>query len=790
MRRLLATLAIGACAAGAVTLGVSAQAADKYALRQSPEVIKAYEGQKPLNAATSEHFALWWGNENPNNYVIDDNKTKSVLEYFEHIRDVYVNQLHFPLRNADGKVKYKSNIYMTETGIKNFEHGWAFGGADDEGYGQFCGDPRIMVPGHNGPAHEFAHSMQAESGGFRDSEYVGWFWECHAQFMAHQITYATDMPHVLDYFTDTAQFDIQSTRHHYGAWIFLQYLAEKPGFGFGFINSLWLMPSVNKDENPISKIIRLSAMKDPAKDWADLFGDFAKRNVTFSSYKRGASYRDSVAKAPEKATCRSRTPLEEIKDKPGWYRIPYASAPQENAYNIIPLWPTGKSVKVTFKGLVDPVRKSDWRVTLVAGDDKAKERFSNTWNSGVGSITLKPNEKILYLVVAATPGVLVPQPFQVDFTKQDRFPYEVKIDGADPKGKDLFPNKAKGLVAATAKVASTAYVAPTALVLGNAQILDNARIEDFAVISGDAVISGNAIVSGHAIVTDKATVSGNARVRDYARLYDNTVVDSNARVFEFPKLQRNTHVYGNAIVRGHTIASGAEIFGNAVFTGGADPGGGIKCEKGIFTGFVGQRECDQATNYGGMLASYNFNSPHAFLVRDSFAAGDGFAHGNPKWTPGALGFLGFNGRDQYAEMPSYLCDLRNAEIEVKVQWLGSKPGERVFDFGRDKDNCMYFTPESETGKGAFVMISGGKKAVIETKDPIANGDWNKVTISFVGDTATLSLNGEVVGTATMPAKPEDLRADSNYLAKGRDGSFFTGNLDSLIVRIKDSRDTY
>lgn len=323
-------------------------------------------------------------------------------------------------------------------------------------------------------------------------------------------------------------------------------------------------------------------------------------------------------------------------------------------------------------------------------------RFSKTWNCGDGSITLRPNENELYLVVAATPGVLVPQPFQVNFIEQERFPYEVKLDGTIPM--------------------NTAYK------------------------------------------------------------------------FDLNKSIDRTAPNGGGFVQGRNSVAPTAYVGR--FAKVLDPGGSIKCEKGVFTGFVGQRECDKATNYGGMLASYNFNSPHDFLVRDGFASGDGITHGNPKWTRGQLGFLGFNGKDQYAEMPSYLCDLRNAEIEVKVQWLGSKPGERVFDFGQDKDNCMYFTPESETGKGAFVMISGGKNAIIETKDPIANGDWNKVTVSFAGDTATLSLNGEVVGTATMPAKPENLRADSNYPAKGRDGSFFTGNLDFLIVRIKDYRDTY
>ena len=160
------------------------QTPDTYKVREAAEYLKERGGKDAPNIRTSEHFAIKWGDENKLNYKIDEKYLTDVLAYFERVRDLYVNKLGFPMRQSDSKVKFKNNIYITQTGLKPFLEGYAFGFPDPEGYGVFVGEPSIMTPGHPASAHELAHAMQGETGGFRDSDYVGWFWECHAQFMA------------------------------------------------------------------------------------------------------------------------------------------------------------------------------------------------------------------------------------------------------------------------------------------------------------------------------------------------------------------------------------------------------------------------------------------------------------------------------------------------------------------------------------------------------------------------------------------------------------------------------
>jgi len=272
------------CAGLALITINAAYAEDEYKLREADEYKKERGGKDAPNIVTSKHFALKWGNDSKGPIKIDDAYAKNALDFFERIRKLYVEDLRFPMRKSDGTQKFKTNIYITTTGLKPFLEGYAFGFADPEDFGVFCGEPSIMTPGHNASAHELAHSMQAESLGFRDSDYVGWFWECHAQFMAHQAV-PEEVPHVLDTYVDTASFDWSSTRHHYGSWIFLQYLMEKEGYGIDFINSLWFTEKANQDEDAALKIRRLGKL-DSAK-WADLFGDYTKRNVTFNSTSEG-----------------------------------------------------------------------------------------------------------------------------------------------------------------------------------------------------------------------------------------------------------------------------------------------------------------------------------------------------------------------------------------------------------------------------------------------------------------------------------------------------------------------
>jgi len=796
-------LAFAVCALGAFGV-MQPVTAVEYKLREAAEYVKDRDGQPIPHVATSEHFALKWGDKNDKNWKFDDAYVQGALKWFEHIRDVYMHQVGWPYIKSE-KDHYKINIYISETGLKPFEHGYAFGFPDPDGYGVLDADPSCMVWGHGASAHELGHSAEAETGNFRDSDYVGFFWECCAQFMAQQVVPVNNLPESLDLYCDMAGFDWATATnwHQYANWIFMQYLAEKPGFGYPFIVNLWMQKGIYQDEDPISKMKRLGHLTPD--NWADLFGDYAKRMATFNTFKYGKDYAKSIDKVCQrwgyKIVSHWKTGLEPVKVKPGWFRIPYAAAPMQDAYNVVPLTPTAGTISVEFNGLVDNVRQSDWRATIVVVDKKGMDRYSDTIKAGMTSIKLRSGEKEAYLVVAAVPHVYDAIGFLRDYRTQERFPYQVKITGADPLGKE--PEKVAppagvagaphsnggGFVASTAKVAATAYVGPNAMVLDNAQVSDNARIEDYAIVSKDAKVSGSAIVSGHALVTDKATVSGNARIRDYVGVYNSANVEGNARCFDYAKVQNGVHFYGNAVARSYAYLDGGNLHGTATFIGATNPGADIKdCTKGIYWKYTGQGDCDNGFDFDGLYASYDFNRINNLLLRDSIARADGFLNGGPEWVKEGYDgqyCLAFNGKDQYVEMPKNLADLRDFDLSIYVKWAGGEAGQRVFDFGRDASNCMYFTPKSASGKAAYVIAKDGKTESIDAPQVLPESKWIKVMISVKGGAAKMLFDDQEVATGAVTANPEDLRADSNYLARGQEGGFFKGQLDELRVYVRD-----
>jgi carbonic anhydrase/acetyltransferase-like protein (isoleucine patch superfamily) len=603
--------------------------------------------------------------------------------------------------------------------------------------------------------------------------------------MAHQAV-PDDLPNVLDLYVDTSNFDWSSTRHHYGSWIFLQYLMERKDFGIEFVNNLWLKPGKFQDEDAVLKTMRLGKLD--ANTWADLFGDYAKRNVTFDSYSRGRKYREALEKHPARFTSRSKTYLEKDPSVPGWYRCPYYLAPQQNAYDVVPLQPTGKTVSVAFQGLVDPERKSAWRNTLVVVDDSGAERFSPTWNQGERAIQLKPTEHKVFLVVAGTPGVFKHIKFLEDQRTQDRFPYRVRVRGAEPQSAAPIAANAEGaahgngggFVAATAKVDPTAFVGPHAKVLGRAQVSGNARVEDWAVIDGDAIVSENAVVGGCAYLTDHVKVAGNARVNGNARLFDGTVVDARARVFGSPRTHSRAHIHGRAIVKDQAIVWGGDVAGDAIMMGGADPGGGVtKCVKGLYTSFVGQEDCDKAADSGGLVADYDFAKPHAFLLRDRFGSNEGLLVGAPKWRIDGLELAGPDG----VELPAWFADLRTVEFSLSVRRRAGAADQRLLEFSSGAGDALWVSPKLKSGKAGFVLRRAGVEHRFEAASAMPADKWIDVRVVCDGSGVALYFDGaKVADSGQIGFAPETLRADVGYLGCGpglRNG--FIGTVRKLTV---------
>lgn len=785
-----------------LSLGVRAQnepAGAARSVRESPDYEKERGGPAP-HLRTSAHFALRWGEDNQTNVTLDDAYTDKALAWLEDLWSLYIDRLHFPA----GRHGYKINAYMTRTGLKPFLEGYAFGMADPQGYGTLVGEPSIFTYGHNGAAHEFAHALQGETGGFRNSDYVGWFWECHAQFLAHQATGKSDLPHVLDRYAQTSQWDIASTRHHYGSWIFFQYLAERYPDGMAMVNRLWTEPPRNRDEDAIAKLRRTLPLRgDRDTAWADLIGDYARRNVAWNFYKLGPEYRSSLKFFDEMSHRNYFTYLEPSPARPGWWRVPRIYAPQQNGYNIVPLTPrpgaTRKrvpEVQVELAGFVEPALRSAWRATLVAVDSRFRERYSATWRAGIGELAVRPDERV-FLVVAATPLKHSPPRFVERFPDIPCYPYEIRCSGAAPRSLSArirpLPSGVKshrhpnggGTVADSATVAATAFVGPNAAVLDRARVEEAAHVEDFATVSGEARVSGSAVVAGNALVTGRARVEDEALITDFAEIDEDAQVHGRARVFAAGRVFGRNEITDEAVVKGF-----ASIRGVRRLRGGAIADGEVEWDftapelaTGIHFGTLLQKDAERPERQEEshhLYARYPMDGDSAWRLRDAFGANDGVLQGGARIVadPGRGRALALSGRGQFADLPRELALHRQMTVAGWV-WLDSaRPEQRIAAFGRDEGHVLELLAADGSGHlGVRLRRGAAVTAVSGPRPPLRR--WLHVAAT-VGDAGlALYVDGRRVAQKAGAVHPDDLRSARGFLGRGLTGGFLAGRLHDV-----------
>ena len=220
---------------GAV-LPVSAEeeylARDYYSYGVSQDYMTKY------HSATSEHFQIFWGN-NDQTGLVNDNFIRINLEYLEKYRDVYVNQLGMDegatsITNPDGK-KYKTNVYLTKTGLPDFAEGWAYMGAEAfTGFAFLLCEPAALVQedGRSSEAlpHEYGHVLTYHQRAWVDQSITGPWWEGLANWFREQYFQTLDNPKTeffLPYLRNM-NLTIPYGRMYYEMWPFLQYLTDNP----------------------------------------------------------------------------------------------------------------------------------------------------------------------------------------------------------------------------------------------------------------------------------------------------------------------------------------------------------------------------------------------------------------------------------------------------------------------------------------------------------------------------------------------------------------------------------
>jgi len=596
-------------------------------------------------------------------------------------------------------------------------------------------------------------------------------------------TYPTVAPIV-----QNSNFYMGHGRHYYDCWQIFEHLKDEPGFGHEFVTRLWA-----EGEDMLylwNKAEKLAAPRSMADEW----GKMARRSVTWD-YERHDLF---LPQDRDRHRLRyGRITLEPVPARPGWFRIPWAMAPQQFGYNVCPLRPSDRAMTVEFRGLVNPERGPDWRASLVAVNRAGRPRYGTVRNSGKTPFRLNPDEEELYLVVCATPRV---QEIRVEDDyrgpAKETFPWEVRLEGTEPldllapektapprdeKGAPI-PGKPHphggGFVADSAKVEATAYVGPRARVLGRAKVLGKARIEDFGEVRDDAVVSGRAVVSGHGLVEHHAQLTEEARVADYGVVSEYAVVSGRARVLEYAHVRGHNRVSGTATLRGRAVSwDHREISGTAILDG--DYANALNLSRGVwFHWFVNdQKRADAAPDLRGLYAQYAFARAHPYLAWDTHGAAHGLLAGSPEVRPGEG--LRLNGRDQYVELRRDLAFQADLRVELRVRREGS--GEaHLFEFAsRDGRNRLALSLTA-TGLLKLAVRREGKETALVSRAPVPSGTWTGVGAAIGDAGASLEIDGNPAGAdAGLAVRPWDLGLQCGFLGRGLEGGFFKGFLDDV-----------
>lgn len=509
----------------------------------------------------SAHFVARWNDKD--GVKLTSAEIDKGLQTLESIRTFYVEKVGFPPPYENQPAKFKINVNVSN-------QGWA------SGSGTGHNDPAMWLhfdafKDRETLAHEFAHCLQFASLGLRDSPYVGWAWESHAEWMTHQMY--PDNTGCSDQLVNAPHLYYGSTRDRYGNWQFWEYI--KDSFGYSAINQIWSRSRKpgepgQAEEDPLLVLARNRGWQIP--DLNDQFGLWALRNATWD-YKNGAVYRKNYGNYDDRDGARRNriTILDTVIAARGRYAVPNYRAPQRYGYNLVRIDPAPavatapdapRVVTVDFRGLVQarpgvtrfsgdfenepdevPAPASDWRWGLVAVNDQGTPRYSPLQRGASARLEfpLQASEQVVWLVVTATPSEYARIRWDQPYYTLYRYPWMVEIQGGIPRGSESGPlfktanrdgaphRNGGGWVDATARVDATAFVGPDAMVLEEARISGSARIEGRAIVSGRAIVQDQSKLSGRAFVTGDARITGRALIEEDATILAGTVSDD-ARV--------------------------------------------------------------------------------------------------------------------------------------------------------------------------------------------------------------------------------------------------------------------
>jgi len=518
----------------------------------------------------SEHFAVY-SDESPAG-------AQAAVEYLEQVWDIYFGSPMFmkePLCDSNNKIKASIHVHS--------DFGLSGGSWGTGRMGMWIGTGGLKD--HWGLAHEFAHGVQAVSGGLKcggNMNYCGWIHESHANFMAHQMPeYRADV-HCSEMLFNTPHLYLGSTRNRYCNWQFMEFLKDK--HCYSAVNAIW---DTGPSNDPFTNIAQARGWNQSQAN--DFFGEWALHNVSWDyqdpeprvpgSTDPGAAFRSSYGPITDGSKTERLLRLTRLEPLASDYAStrrfvsPYYWAPQRYGYNVVRLHvdPGARHVGVTFRGITQDGASSDWRWGLVATSADMKTTRYSALQRGAEAqraLCVEQNEQ-LWLVVMGTPSEAQHINWDQAYTSIYRYPYMVELSGAWPDG--FQGGMPAACPSGTVRVANGGGCGP-------------------ANLPGSVYVGANAAILG-------GTVSGNARIEDHARVINGTVSGGTVGALSLIGSKSNAfNVSGSATAKSTFYPLGffegrQSLSGDATLLGDVElRGAGFAMTSGKYSGIVSASE--------------------------------------------------------------------------------------------------------------------------------------------------------------------------------------------------------
>ncbi len=390
-----------------------------------------------MSVATSENFALKWGDDVALNGAISD----LFLDQLEETWRVEIDELGMP--GPAGTNTHLFNVYLGDTGSGTPEtFGVNYHSFDPDGWPMIVLHPgNLDYPEYAATtiAHEFFHAVQTASEAYiwwEDDDPRAWYWEASASWAGGEVFpdsygqasllygYAFQPHQPLEFFNLAGAGGELDTLHQYGAFIFLRYLTEQVADPTLVARS-WT--EAGTYDVPVEVLDELLA-QGQGVDIDELFPRYAAANATWD-YERGAMYEEMLESSLPYVQPGEDQRLAAVVDgaTEGWVSAPTATWPAEYGYNVV---------------LFEEPVAGDWVLGFAADDEGSEGSRSNlaafvVVDQPEGPTYLPLQDELeleltgaedVYLVVSALDGEDPSERFGWEYR------FEVAIEEPDPGG--------------------------------------------------------------------------------------------------------------------------------------------------------------------------------------------------------------------------------------------------------------------------------------------------------------------------------------------------------------------